>query len=80
MTLERGRCLGHGAIPIFEQENPYNKLDNGIDPPRLIEGTKLNLKQGIFEHGFALLTLGDGIRKTVVEYFAGDRKVHTESF
>jgi hypothetical protein len=80
LELERGRCLGHGAIPIFEQEMPYKPLVDAIDPPKLIEKTELLVDAGIYEHGYAMLTLGDGAGATMAEYFAGDRLVYSESF
>lgn len=80
LELERGRCIGHGAIPIFAQETPYKPLADAIDPPELVENTELQVDAGIYEHGFAMLTLGEGARATTVEYFAGDRSVYGESF
>ncbi|MCA6115191.1 metallophosphoesterase [Bradyrhizobium sp. WSM 1738] len=69
LGLERGRCIGHGAIPIFEEEKPYDVLKGIADPPGLVAGTQLNVSDGAYEHGFAMVALGTGGGKTKVEYF-----------
>ncbi|MBB4423962.1 hypothetical protein GGD66_002506 [Bradyrhizobium sp. CIR48] len=80
LDLERGRCIGHGAVPIFEGENPYQLLEEGVDPPLLIEGTKLKVEQGVYEHGFAILRLGKNGSLANVDYVANGRVIFTESF
>lgn len=72
LGLTRGRCVGHGAIPIFAEENPYLPLDTIIDPPKLVNNTMLGLSEDAYEHGFAIITLGRGETSTKAEYF-GDK-------
>ena len=71
--LARGRCIGHGAIPVFAQ-------DSG-DPPKLAgvpvhreNGRLLNMgtRNGIFKHGFAIMTL-KGKEARVAYYRQGDQ-------
>jgi len=72
--LARGRCVGHGAIPVF--------ADKAGDPPKLAgvpvhrEGGKL-LDMGstdkVFKHGFAIMTL-KGKKATVAYFRQGEAK------
>ncbi len=57
LGLEYGRCLGHSAIPIFAQDNPYNVVEGIDDPPSIIEEAKLSVSDGVYAHGFAMLQL-----------------------
>lgn len=80
LDLERGRCIGHGAVPIFEGEKPYKVLAKGIDPAKLKAGTKLKVNQGAFEHGLALLTLGVADSPAKVDYIGEGRTIFSEEF
>ncbi|GLR93998.1 putative phosphodiesterase [Bradyrhizobium liaoningense] len=80
LGLERGRCIGHGAIPIFAEEKPYDVLKGIANPPALIDGTQLNVSDGAYEHGFAIVSLGQAGRLTKVEYFTESRSMHEEEF
>jgi Calcineurin-like phosphoesterase len=55
--LNFGRCLGHGAIPTFLEQNPYDPVKNLVNPPRLIDGTALSHNEAVYANGFALLSL-----------------------
>ena len=57
LGLEFGRCLGHSAIPVFSQDNPYNVLSEIDDPPGIAEEAKLSVSDGVYAHGFAMMTL-----------------------
>lgn len=80
LNLDRGRCVGHGAIPIFAQEKPYTVLQALSDAPTLMKGTELQLIDGAYEHGFAIISLGRGKEMTSVEYFGEDGKSFAEEF
>jgi hypothetical protein len=80
MALERGRCIGHGAIPIFEQEKPYKLLEGVANPPTLIAGTELKVADGVYEHGFAVVTLGLSGSKTKVAYLTETGLIYEETF
>jgi hypothetical protein len=74
--VERGRCIGHAAIPVFVDEIPYNVLSTLSDPPVLVDdparpGQKLQLGvvDTVYAHGFALLELNDTTRQARVSYF-----------
>jgi hypothetical protein len=80
--LQRGRCLGCSAIPVFVNDTPYQPLAGIDNPPRLIENTTLSNAGQFYTHAFAVLTLGsNGI--ATADYFedAGDRgrRLYTES-
>ena len=66
--LARGRCIGHGAIPVFAADQPYQPLPNLTDPPRILEETQLSITGQFHTHGFAMLTLRAG-GDTTAEYF-----------
>lgn len=80
LGLERGRCVGHGAIPIFEQESPYKPLKGISDAPKLIAKTKLKAQDGAYEHGYAMITLGRGKETSRVEYLTDSRSLFAEEF
>jgi hypothetical protein len=57
LGLQRGRCLGHSAIPVFIEDEPYQLLKEIDDPPQIVAGTQLSTADGFYRHGFAVLTL-----------------------
>jgi hypothetical protein len=70
--LERGRCLGHAAVPVF--------ADAAGDPPKFTDvplhkesGEVLETGQedGLFKHGFAIMKL-NGTNATVSYYRQGE--------
>jgi hypothetical protein len=65
--LKFGRCLGHSAIPVFSQDEPYQTVATIDDPPRIIEKAKLSVSDGIYAHGFAMLRLQQD--SVAVDYF-----------
>jgi hypothetical protein len=80
LGLDRGRCIGHGAIPIFAEEKPYDVLKGLADAPSLVAKTQLKVKDGAYEHGFAIVSLGRGGSKTKIEYFTEQGIIHAEEF
>jgi hypothetical protein len=80
LGLDRGRCVGHGAIPIFAEEKPY-KVPKGLsDYPELVKATKLRVQDGAYEHGFAMINLGKSGQKTRAEYFTERGSMYAEEF
>ncbi|WP_162596346.1 metallophosphoesterase [Methylobacterium sp. 17Sr1-1] len=55
--LKRGRCIGHGAVPVFVEEDPYEPLAEVSVPPTLVPRTQLSHDGSYYRHGFAMLTL-----------------------
>jgi hypothetical protein len=80
LGLERGRCIGHSAIPIFEEEKPYDLLKGVANPPSIVQGTQLKVRDGAYEHGFAIVSLGSSSSRTKVEYFAENGSMYVEEF
>lgn len=79
--LERGRCLGHSAIPVFVDDEPYKTLADLANPPRIAANSMLSKDGQFFTHGFATLSLGsDGV--AIADYFedrdGGNRKMYSE--
>ncbi|MER9743796.1 metallophosphoesterase [Mesorhizobium sp. M0187] len=66
--LERGRCLGHSAVPVFVEDDPYEPLQEVRFPPKIIAGTEASHDGRYYRHGFAILTLKEGGKGTA-EYF-----------
>jgi len=80
--LQRGRCLGHSAIPVFADDTPYEVLAGITNAPGLVSGTKLSTAGQFHTHGFAVLTL-QSQGNASVDYFEDlngtARKLFTES-
>lgn len=58
--LERGRCLGHGAVPVSVIDKIYEPLANLDETPSLLDQSKLGATGGVYNHGYALLTFNGG--------------------
>lgn len=58
LGLAKGRCVGHGAIPVFVADEPYTPLPSLASPPRIIADTTLSTEDHFYTHGFAMLSLG----------------------
>jgi hypothetical protein len=74
--LVKGRCLGHGAIPVFTQQDPYSVADGIPNPPRLIcdpkTGEEVRLEtddEGVYAHGYAILDLDDDRCRAAASYY-----------
>lgn len=80
-NLERGRCVGHSAVPVFAADTPYAPLANLPNPPRLVPNTELSIAGQLYAHGFAMLTLTAGAASA--EYYedinGGSRSIHRET-
>jgi len=64
--LNKGRCMGHGAVPVLAQDedSPLNKI---VNPPGVI-AVPLGIDGQVHAHGFAILWLGqDG--SCLAEYY-----------
>ena len=55
--LARGRIIGYGAIPVEAVPGPVPPLPNLLDPPPLLTALDLDVVEGAYTHGFALLDL-----------------------
>lgn len=79
--IQRGRCIGHGAIPVSSTDDVYKAVDNLGDVPTLIDGTKMTVGSKVWNHGYAILSLDGGICRA--EYFEvglkGRRMVFSEA-
>jgi hypothetical protein len=81
LGLLRGRCIGHSAIPVFEEDEPY-KVNEELDaPPSIVEAAKLSIADGVYAHGFAMLELGKtGATADYFEDRAGAaKKIYSET-
>jgi Calcineurin-like phosphoesterase len=56
--LSRGRCIGHGAVPVSVQDPIYSPLTELDDAP-IAKSVKLGTQGGVYNHGFAILELRD---------------------
>ncbi|MGY4285051.1 hypothetical protein ACVWXO_004271 [Bradyrhizobium sp. LM2.7] len=54
--LERGRCLGHGAVPVSAIDKIYDPVANLDEMPALLDQSKLGTTSGVYNHGYALLS------------------------
>lgn len=66
LGLARGRCVGHGAVPVAKDDSDALAA-RMQDPPTLLPQSGLDRRRGLEVHGFTVLTLGAGTG--VAEYF-----------
>jgi hypothetical protein len=80
--LERGRCLGHGAVPVSILDDIYKPLCNLKEIPGTMEGTHLGTHGNIYNHGYAVLQLaGNNCHARYYEVAPrGSRCVFAEEF
>jgi Calcineurin-like phosphoesterase len=57
--LERGRCIGHGAVPVSAQDDIYRPVPNLAGVPDIVPNTKLRRQGAVYAHGHAMITLGE---------------------
>jgi hypothetical protein len=69
LGLPRGRCIGHGGIPVFVEGKPYEPLTDLDHTPRLIKGISLAADAQVYANGFAMLTLQPASRDAEVVYY-----------
>ncbi len=67
--LTRGRCIGHGAVPVFANDDVYAPVEQLREVPGLIHNTQLQKTDTVWAHGFAFLTLGSDSVPSKAEYF-----------
>lgn len=85
--LERGRCIGHGAIPVFAEDDPYAPLSDLEDPPELVEAPggdgplRLPVDGDVYAHGYVILDLDASGTAAAGYYVAGrDEPIYRERF
>ncbi|MBY5533627.1 metallophosphoesterase [Rhizobium leguminosarum] len=81
--LERGRCVGHGAIPVSIIDEIYREVEGLDTAPPLIPDTKQAATGNLWSHGYALLSLRD--QACTASYYelmatGGERTIYQESF
>jgi hypothetical protein len=54
--LKRGRCLGHGAVPVSIRDTIYEPIPGLDRTPTTVAKTQLARQSGVYAHGYALLT------------------------
>ena len=64
--LAKGRCIGHGAVPVSTEHDPYEPMAGFEDLPQLVddpakpgEKLKLAVTDQVYAHGFVILDLDD---------------------
>ncbi|ABQ39727.1 metallophosphoesterase [Bradyrhizobium sp. BTAi1] len=55
--LERGRCVGHSAVPVSVIDEIYKPLSDLNDAPALLDESRLGTRGGVYNHGYALLSI-----------------------
>ena len=70
--LERGRCLGNGAVPVSIIEDTYEPLPDLEEAPSIVDGTKLGTRGGVYNHGYVMLSLHNELCEA--EYFEATAK------
>jgi hypothetical protein len=72
LGLDRGRCIGHGAVPIFTSVSEAVGPAEIVDPPRLRRDVHLGSDGPIYLHGFTLIQLGADGSATATYYDSSD--------
>jgi Trypsin-like peptidase domain/Calcineurin-like phosphoesterase len=79
--LEKGRCIGHSAIPVFVDDTPYDPLCGLDNPPSIKPNSMLSVVDQFYTHGFAMLALTRGM--ATADYYedtnAPSRRIFTET-
>ncbi len=57
LGLAKGRCVGHGAVPVFASEAPYVPDVDLVDLPKLVSSVRIQPAGNTYGHGFAMLEL-----------------------
>ncbi|NKJ71804.1 metallophosphoesterase [Rhizobium leguminosarum bv. viciae] len=79
--LERGRCIGHGAIPVSTIDDIYRGVDGFDEAPQLIPNTRLGSTGDVWNHGYTILSLqGDSCQAAYYELTPTQRKIFEERF
>jgi hypothetical protein len=69
--LERGRCIGHGAVPVFTSASTYSPHPGVSNPPALAK-VQLDAADKIYTHGFTIIKLAEAESGTVEYYEDND--------
>jgi hypothetical protein len=74
--LARGRCIGHGAIPVSEDQSPYTPSPKIANPPTLVRDPRTGVPvqlpvdaTGVYAHGYVVLRLNDAARTAEAAYY-----------
>jgi hypothetical protein len=80
LGLERGRCIGHGAVPVFTSASTYSP-QAGIGNPPALAKVQLDATDKIYTHGFTIIKLAEEESATVEYYEDNDttKPIFTES-
>ena len=70
--LERGRCVGHGAVPVSVIDEIYKPVAELEGAPLLVDQTRLSSRGGVYTHGYAVLSF-EGDTCSAEYYQATDR-------
>ncbi|WP_109483826.1 metallophosphoesterase [Paraburkholderia sp. C35] len=70
LGLNRGRCIGHGAVPVIV-DGPENAPDSRIVNPPTLQNVLLKQADMIYMHGFTIIRLGQGAQhaQASAEYY-----------
>ncbi|MBY3323817.1 metallophosphoesterase [Rhizobium laguerreae] len=82
VDLERGRCIGHGAIPVPTADDIYGPLDGLDNAPAVVDRTRLGVGGGVWNHGYATLSLtGTRCEENFYELApSGERSIWSSTF
>jgi len=75
--LKRGRCIGHGAIPVLANSDPYTASPHIAQPPALVRRPDtgapvqlpLDAARTMYQHGYVILRLNDTARTAQADYY-----------
>ncbi|MBB3318712.1 hypothetical protein FHT77_004621 [Rhizobium sp. BK181] len=80
--VQRGRCIGHGAIPVSIKDEIYKPRHDLDHIPELMKNTELGTNGSVWNHGFTLLSFAADTCKAAYYELNNSvpREVFTEEF
>ena len=78
--LSKGRCIGHGAVPVLASQQPYKVIAGLANPPQLVRDPQTHQpielvtdEDGVFGIGYVIVRLRSADRTAEVSYYVLDR-------
>jgi hypothetical protein len=80
--LQKGRCLGHGAVPVSILDKIYAPIPGLDKTPAIVANTQLQQQGSVYAHGYAVLAFGtDSCSAAYYQDLDGQAAlVHSETF
>ena len=68
--LAKGRCIGHGAVPVMTSQNPYVTQTDIKNAPALVPATQLGVNDRVYAHGYTMISLDPAGGPAKAQYYS----------